>query len=410
MKFFVPLRPLLLGWLLALLVWVAVAFVVAFGLVANTPFSWIEAMQAPVREWLPWTLVAPPLFRLVARCPLERERRLRPLLVHAVAIVLVAGLAWGWARFLDIRPAPGFERFGGPVSERFPRFEPRPDFGTGEPDRSSGSGRERPSGAPPSRRPGFDPRGTAEDSGSVHAAGGIVRGEPNAFGRVLWRVLSTYLLLASVAHAALFYRRAKEREASLAHARLAALRMQLQPHFLFNTLNTISGLVHTEPERADAVLTALGELLRLTLETSGERELPLHRELRMVGAYLDIMHARFEDRIRFTLAIEPGAREALVPAFILQPLIENAVRHGLEPRPGGGSVTIGARREGERLAVEVHDDGVGLAEGGPLHEGVGLGNTRARLNELYGGRAKLELKSGGTGCTVVLSLPFHIAA
>lgn len=374
-KFFVPLRPLLLGWLLALLVWVAVAFVVAFSLVANTPFSWIEAMQAPVREWLPWTLVGPPLFRLVARCPLERGR-LRPLLVHAIAIVLVAGLAWGWARFLDIRPAPGFERFGGPVSERFPRFEP-------ETHRDS--------------RSGFDPHGTGQ-------------GGPTAFGLVLWRVFSTYVLLASVAHAALFYRRAKEREASLAHARLAALRMQLQPHFLFNTLNTISGLVHTEPERADAVLTALGELLRLTLETSGERELPLHRELRMVGAYLDIMHARFEDRIRFTLAIEPGAREALVPAFILQPLIENAVRHGLEPRPGGGSVTIGAWREGERLVVEVRDDGVGLAEGGPVHEGVGLGNTRARLNELYGGRSKLELKSGGTGCIVVLVLPFHTAA
>ena len=401
MKFFIPLRPLLLGWLLALLVWVAVAFVVAFGLVANTPFSWIEAMQAPVREWLPWTLVAPPLFRLVARCPLERERRVRPLFVHAMAIVLVAGLAWGWARFLDIRPAPGFERFGGPVWERFPSFEPRP--GTGPGGGAAGA---------PAPKPGFDARrgATVSGPGLDHAPAGLGQDESNAFGRVLWRVLSTYLLLASVAHAALFYRRAKEREASLAHARLAALRMQLQPHFLFNTLNTISGLVHTEPERADAVLTALGELLRLTLETSGERELPLHRELRFVEAYLAIMHARFEDRIRFTVTIGPGAGEALVPAFILQPLIENAVRHGLEPRPGGGSVAIEARREDGRLLVEVRDDGVGLAGGGPAQEGVGLGNTRARLRGLHGERATLELKSGGTGCTVLLALPFHTAA
>jgi LytS/YehU family sensor histidine kinase len=235
-------------------------------------------------------------------------------------------------------------------------------------------------------------------------------GDPGSFQRVLGRVLSAYLVLASAAHAAFFYRRAKEREASLATASLEALRTQLQPHFLFNTLNTISSLVHAEPDRADAVITALGDLLRLTLETSEARELPLREEMRLVDAYVAIMQARFEERVKSMVEISPEAREALVPAFILQPLIENAVRHGLEPLPAGGTVRISARGEGERLRIEAADDGAGLREDAPSREGIGLANTRARLRALHGERASMELRAGERGCIVSLELPFRTDA
>lgn len=413
MKFFVPLRPLLLGWLLALAVWVALAFVVSFAVVANTPLTWVEVMQAPVRDWLPWTLAAPLLFRLVDRRPLERERWPGRIAAHVVALALITSLAWGWAKFLDIRYGPGFDRVGGPMEKRFSRLEP-PRDGRGPRPGGFWDDREDPRGdaSPPPKPPDASPfsrtaRGPGEPAGSGKFDG---PGDPGSFSRILGRVLSTYLVLASAAHAIFFYRRAKEREASLATARLEALRTQLQPHFLFNTLNTISGLVHTEPDRADAVITALGDLLRLTLETSEKRELPLSEEMRLVEAYMAIMQARFEERVRSVVDIAPEAREALVPAFILQPLVENAVRHGLEPLPKGGTVKIAARREADRLRIEVSDDGAGLLGGGPAREGIGLANTRARLRALHGDHATMELRAGGRGCVVVLELPFRTAA
>ena len=414
MKFFVPLRPLLLGWLLALAVWVAVAFVVAFAVVANTPLTWIEAMQAPVRDWLPWTLAAPLLFRFVNRHPFERESWIGRLAAHVVVLACVTLLAWSWARFLDIRP-PGFDRFGGPMEKRFPRFGLRfEDGGPGPKDfwgDEGGPWNDTPPPKPPdekffsktSRGPG--------GPGGPNKGGDGGPGNPASLQRVLGRVLSAYLVLVSAAHAAFFYRRAKEREASLANARLEALRTQLQPHFLFNTLNTISGLVHAEPDRADAVITALGDLLRLTLETSEARELPLREEMRLVDAYVAIMQARFEERVKSVVDIAPEAREALVPAFILQPLVENSVRHGLEPLPEGGTVKIVARREGDRLRIEVSDDGVGLRAGEAAREGIGLANTRARLRALHGERASMELCAGeARGCAVVLELPFRTAS
>lgn len=408
MKFFLPLRPLLLGWLLALLVWSALAFVVAFAVAANTPLTWVEALQAPVRDWLPWTLAAPLLFRFVNRHPFERERWGRSLLAQVAVLALIAALVWGWSRFLDIRP-PGFDRFGGPMEKRFARFGPH--FRDGGPPEGPGlwaeeeEGRGRPA---PGMRPRPGGGGPPGEGGNAVELGRSEPWRPGTLPFVMGRVLSAYLLLVSAAHAALFYRRAKEREASLANARLEALRMQLQPHFLFNTLNTISGLVHTEPDRADAVITALGDLLRLTLETSGERELPLSQEMRLVDAYVAIMQARFEERVKCVVDVSADTRDALVPAFILQPLIENAVKHGLEPLPGGGTVRIVARREGERLRLEVADDGAGLAAGGLKREGVGLANTRERLRTLHGGRASMEIRSAGErGCLIRLDLPFR---
>ena len=147
-------------------------------------------------------------------------------------------------------------------------------------------------------------------------------------------------MIVSGAHAALFFRRDEQRAASLARARLEVLKGQLQPHFLFNTLNVIAELVHEDPEKADAMITALSDMLRLTLDSASEQLVPLEREMEFVERYFAIMQIRLGERLRYECNIEPAARGALVPPFLLQPLVENAILHGIEPIPAGGAVTI----------------------------------------------------------------------
>jgi two-component system LytT family sensor kinase len=220
--------------------------------------------------------------------------------------------------------------------------------------------------------------------------------------------LPIYLMIVSAAQAALFFRREQERAGSLSRARLEALRAQLQPHFLFNTLNAIAGLVYHEPAKADAMLTALSDLLRSSLKTSDTQELPLAQEMIFVKRYLDIMRARFEDRLNFRLEIGSDVRAALVPSLLLQPLVESAVRHGLEPQPAGGLITVRAWREGGALRLTVEDNGAALKKSRPTSEGAVIGNARARLRELYGNRATFELRNG-LGVIADISLPFRTA-
>ena len=157
------------------------------------------------------------------------------------------------------------------------------------------------------------------------------------------------------------------------------------------------------------MIGALSDLLRLTLETSGEQELPLRREMDVVERYVAIEQVRFGDRIRVETEIPADTAAALVPNFLLQPLVENAIRHGLQPQSSDGLLKITARRDGEHLRIEVADNGVGLREGNPARQGIGLANTRARLKELYGDRAGLELASDG-GVQVIVRLPFRTKA
>ena len=199
----------------------------------------------------------------------------------------------------------------------------------------------------------------------------------------------------------------------LAEARLETLTAQLQPHFLFNTLHAISTLMHRDVNAADTMVARLGDLLRRTLDGGDRPEVPLAEELRLLDAYLDIARVRFEDRLTVDMSIPTETAGALVPRFVLQPLVENALQHGIGSRHGRGRVTIQARRDGERLCLSVADDGeAGALQGnGFPREGIGLTNTRQRLRERYGPDHSLHLTRGEDGgLLVAVNIPFRTAA
>jgi len=229
--------------------------------------------------------------------------------------------------------------------------------------------------------------------------------------------LLIYWVIVSVHHAFGYYRqvqvrelRAVELEKRLAQARLQALQMQLNPHFLFNTLHAISALVHKDVEAADRMIARLSDLLRYALESTDAQEVPLRQELDFLNRYLEIEKTRFGDRLTVRLDIAPETLDALVPNLVLQPLVENAIRHGIEPRAKPGRIDLRARRENGRLKLEVCDNGVGLPSGRIPEEGVGLSNTRARLQQLYGERHLFALgNTAGGGLTVSVELPFRAA-
>ena len=231
------------------------------------------------------------------------------------------------------------------------------------------------------------------------------------FLRTLFLYSLCYFVIVALAHvryyASLSYERdlrAATLETQLAEARLTALQGQLRPHFLFNTLNMIAEQVYTDPAGADAMLTRLGVLLRSSFTEADRERVPLRRELELLESYVEIMRARFRGRLTFELTVDPTTLDALVPRFILQPLVENAIKHGVEPREEGGRVTVTARREGDSVDLEVRDNGDGLA--GAIREGTGVRNTRERLHHLYGaGRQRFALTpapGGGTIASVVI--------
>jgi LytS/YehU family sensor histidine kinase len=203
--------------------------------------------------------------------------------------------------------------------------------------------------------------------------------------------------------------RAGRLEAQLAGARLEALSARLRPHFLYNTLNTISTLVLEDPKAANVMIVRLSELLRQAFDRAEATEVALAEELRLLAHYVAIQEQRFGDRLRVTCHVEPGAELARVPALLLQPLVENAVSHGLAAHAAGRSVSVhvDARRQGRRLRLVVRDDGPGFEPREAREKAVGLAGTRARLLEAYGAHQTLELSNApGGGAVVAIELPF----
>jgi signal transduction histidine kinase len=233
-------------------------------------------------------------------------------------------------------------------------------------------------------------------------------------------------LLIGVAHALVFAERARlrERQAAelqgrLAQARLEALSAQLNPHFLFNALNSIAELLHQDPDAADRMLVGLGALLRRSLDTGRLQEVPLHEELRLLEHYVDLEKVRLGSRLRLDWRIDPATLEACVPHLVLQPLVENAIHHAVSRRATPGRVWVSVRRSDRHLVLEVQDDGrddapEARSENGSdrrVNGGVGLSNTRARLECLYGTDHRLDVEAAPDGGTLVrLVVPFRGAS
>jgi two-component system LytT family sensor kinase len=204
---------------------------------------------------------------------------------------------------------------------------------------------------------------------------------------------------------------ASELAKQLATAQLSALKMQLQPHFLFNTLGAIIVLIQQQKTaQAEVMVARLGDLLRLTLEDVEAQEVPLWRELEFLRLYLSIEQVRFEDRLRVHIASAPALSDVLVPHMVLQPIVENAVRHGLGQSEEAVTIEVGASSANGSLALLVSDDGPGLEAPKPGHSGIGLANTRTRLARLYGDSARLDVEpAAGRGVRVTITLPIRTA-
>lgn len=189
---------------------------------------------------------------------------------------------------------------------------------------------------------------------------------------------------------------------------MQALHQQLHPHFLFNTLHAISTLVHRDPDKADLMIERLSDLLRITLRKVGAPEVELAEELEYLRAYLDIEQIHFGPRLRIEYRIDAAALDVMVPTLIPQPLVENAIRHGLEPLVRGGTLTIDAQADGDTLWLRVRDDGAGFAKDRPRRDGVGLANTKSRLDRLYGEQAALTIgENPGGGVVVDIYIPLR---
>ncbi|MFY9551105.1 MAG: histidine kinase [Thermoanaerobaculia bacterium] len=318
----------------------------------------------PVLDWYLWILFIPAVVFVAARFPLDRASWPITLGAHLATLLLLA-----WAH----RALSSWILEQVRNRDAFATFVMRPP------------------------RPG-PPRGIGP--------GGVLRG------------IAPYVALSGAYYLLDYYRKYRERELKaaelereLARAELSALQMQLQPHFLFNTLHVIGVLMHTEPDTAHRMIAQLSDLLRMSLDGMAEPEIPLDRELAFVERYLAIQQVRFRDRLAVRYAVGEEVRKALVPNLILQPLVENAVEHGIAPNAGRGAIEIEARRRDGALEVRVRNDGRPLGAKVSAGAGIGLENTRRRLARLYGSEAQLELANAAEGGVEArVRIPLRLAA
>jgi len=255
---------------------------------------------------------------------------------------------------------------------------------------------------------------------------GYREGKPLAFESVTNFVVANfsegigiYLLIALTSYALRYYRQYREGqlktlqlESQLSLAQLQALKMQLHPHFLFNTLHSISALLNKDADAARKMITRLGDFLRLTLENSGSQEVTLEQEMAFLVCYLEIERIRFQNRLVTRMDIASETLDAKLPNLILQPIVENAIRHGIAPRSSPGLIEIEAKHHDGRLRIQVRDNGPGLSthrtSENLFRKGLGLANTKTRLERLYGAAHLLDLSNNpGGGLIVTLEIPFH---
>ena len=414
------MRPLVLRRLRTLLArlallggtWAVVFLLFAAQLVFTAQFTWTDALRLSALNWLPWLVLTPAVLWLASRFPLETGRLSRNLPVHLAACAVCFALINVATELIFQRDnATGFSSLvrGLPPAQLRPRpleFPPgqRPDFSRDGPRPDFPPGGERPLGRDGPPGPG-GPRGLPPRPGFGLPPLGAMFSRANLS-------IPIYLLIVCAAQAASYYHRAQERDrqalillAGLNQAKLDALRLQLQPHFLFNTLNAISTLVHRDANAADELISDLSELLRLSLQTTAH-EVPLSRELEFLDRYLAIEQTRLGDRLRIVRDIDPAVTAACVPTLLLQPLAENAIRHGIEPRRAPGALTVRARREGDTLHLSIADDGIGFVSA--KARGVGLTNSEHRLRALHGDAARLELRAPSEGGACVdITLPYR---
>jgi two-component system, LytTR family, sensor kinase len=315
--------------------------------------------------WLLWAALSPVVFWIMRRFRIERGRRLSSALVYTAACLLLSGvhraiyLILGWVLHVTVFR----QQASIPELYSFLFFFNLPT--------------------------GFMSYGTIL----------LVSYVVDYYNRYQQEELKAERLKAELARA----------ELQVTEAQLQALKMQLQPHFLFNTLNSISSLLEEDPHAADEMLARLGDFLRLTLQNSGAQEVTLQEEIEFLRCYLEIEKVRFQDRLTVDLRIDRDALDALVPNLILQPIVENAIRHGIVSQIAPGQIEVRASRCDGSLEMRVIDNGPGLAASGKLREGVGLANTRARLKQLYGDSFILELRDAPDGGSQALvRIPFKV--
>jgi len=344
----------LLGCTLLGLLW-AVQYYYMYVYDAAPPLSWPHALGWGMFSWYLWGALALVVVRLARRFPFGRSRWIGTLAIHAVCASLISACyltvtaTFWWA----LRPDDGQHYTWG------------------------------------------------------HALGMEV---------LLWLPwnMLTYGAILGVIHAFEYHRAYRERtvramqlETQLARAQLEALKMQLHPHFLFNALHAISALIHEDPDTADRMVARLSELVRHVLDSGDQQEVPLEQELDFLRKYLEIERVRFGDRLDVHFSVEPDTLGAAVPDLILQPLVENSIRHALSPHAGPCRIEINAKRDGNMLGLSVVDSGAADVDVSALCEGVGLTNTRTRLRRLYGDRHDFELRgrtSGGLAAYIRIPL------
>ncbi|MDQ8202470.1 histidine kinase [Pelagicoccus sp. SDUM812003] len=352
-----PRRSPLRAFLLLFALWTAIglSFASQFYLsssLSGYPVTWSQALSYSLVDWYVWAALSVGVLALCRRYPIERLRWSNPLLIHLIASTSIA-LLYAFIRAL------------------------------------------------------------------VAQAQSWLIGDPASYVELIQPLLFktyhfnfiVYWVIAAIAHAASYYRKFHERERSaldlerrLTEARLQALQAQLNPHFLFNAMHSISALMHKDVDAADSMLAKLSDLLRLSLKKDKNQTIPLSEEITFLQSYLDIERIRFGDRLATEFDIPAELHTQHVPSFILQPIVENALKHGIAPYARPGKLTISARASERSLQLEVKDNGGGLAD--HTQDGIGLSNTKTRLSELYGDRQSFSITQRPEGgVRVLITLP-----